>query len=163
MQVQGGYWRQGAAQAPATACQEWREAAHDKVLTATVTLQMAAEAAVRGSVGTSRRVLDEAYETGTAILGSMASQRDTLKVHGTALGACLWTRNASRIFVPVLQDCEMRHSSDVHSMLLQAAQRRALDVINSIGLSDSLLRVIDRRQRMDRWIVYGGMVRCPPI
>ena len=44
-------------------------------------------------------------------------------------------------------------------MLLQAAQRRALDVINSIGLSDSLLRVIDRRQRMDRWIVYGGMVR----
>ena len=49
----------------------------------------------------------------------------------------------------------------MHSMHLQAAQRRALDVINSIGLSDSLLRVIDRRQRMDRWIVYGGMVRCP--
>ena len=44
---------------------------------------MAAEAAVRGSVGTSRRVLDEAYETGTAILGSMAGQRDTLKVHST--------------------------------------------------------------------------------
>lgn len=47
----------------------------------------------------------------------------------------------------------------MHSVRLQAAQRRALDVINSIGLSDSLLRVIDRRQRMDRWIVYGGMVR----
>jgi hypothetical protein len=47
-------------------------------------MQMAAEAAVRGSVGTSRRVLDEAYETGTAILGSMASQRDTLKVHESA-------------------------------------------------------------------------------
>lgn len=42
---------------------------------------------------------------------------------------------------------------------LQAAQRKALDVINSVGLSDSLLRVIDRRQRMDCWITYGGMVR----
>jgi golgi SNAP receptor complex member 2 len=50
----------------------------------------------------------------------------------------------------------------MHSALSQAAQRRALDVINSIGLSDSLLRVIDRRQRMDRWIVYGGMVSWPP-
>lgn len=43
---------------------------------------------------------------------------------------------------------------------LQAAQRKVLDVINSVGLSDSLLCVIDRRQRMDRWITYGGMVRC---
>lgn len=80
--------------------------------------EMEAEAAVRGNVSNSRRILDEAFETGTAILGSMSSQRDTLK----------------------------------------AAQRKALDVINSVGLSDSLLRVIDRRQRMDRWITYGGMV-----
>lgn len=43
-------------------------------------VQMAAEAVVRGNVGNSRRILDEAYETGTAILGSMASQRNTLKV-----------------------------------------------------------------------------------
>lgn len=45
--------------------------------------QMEAETAVRGSVGTSRRILDEAFQTGTAILGSMASQRDTLKVGDT--------------------------------------------------------------------------------
>ncbi len=43
---------------------------------------------------------------------------------------------------------------------MQAAQRKVLDVINSVGLSDSLLRVIDRRQRLDRWITYSGMVRC---
>ena len=41
----------------------------------------------------------------------------------------------------------------------QAAQRKMLDVLNTVGLSDSLLRVIDRRHKMDRWLTYGGMVR----
>ncbi|KAK9801396.1 hypothetical protein WJX73_006105 [Symbiochloris irregularis] len=41
---------------------------------------------------------------------------------------------------------------------LKAAHRKALDILNSLGLSDSLLRVIDRRQRMDKWMTYGGMV-----
>ena len=30
--------------------------------------------------------------------------------------------------------------------------------MNSVGLSASLLRVIDRRHKLDRWITYGGMV-----
>ena len=34
-----------------------------------------------------------------------------------------------------------------------------LDVLNTVGLSDSLLRVIDRRHKLDRWLTYGGMVR----
>lgn len=42
---------------------------------------------------------------------------------------------------------------------MQAAKTKALDVINSLGLSDSLLRVIERRQSMDKYITYGGMVR----
>ena len=41
---------------------------------------------------------------------------------------------------------------------MQSAHRKALDVLNSLGLSDGLLKVIDRRQRMDRIVVYGGMV-----
>lgn len=43
-------------------------------------------------------------------------------------------------------------------VVLQAAKTKALDVINSLGLSDSLLRVIERRQKMDKYITYGGMV-----
>ena len=35
---------------------------------------------------------------------------------------------------------------------------QVLDVLSSIGLSDSLLRMIDRRQRLDAIIVYGGML-----
>jgi Golgi SNAP receptor complex protein 2 len=41
---------------------------------------------------------------------------------------------------------------------MQSAQRKMLDVLNSVGLSDSVLRVIERRQRMDKWITYGGML-----
>mmetsp|Transcript_12641 Transcript_12641/g.41666 ORF Transcript_12641/g.41666 Transcript_12641/m.41666 type:complete len:170 (+) Transcript_12641:57-566(+) len=40
---------------------------------------------------------------------------------------------------------------------LKSAHRKALDVLNSAGLSDSLLRVIDRRQKLDAHLVYGGM------
>jgi Golgi SNAP receptor complex protein 2 len=33
-----------------------------------------------------------------------------------------------------------------------------LDVLNSVGLGETLLRLIERRQRMDIWLTYGGMV-----
>mmetsp|Transcript_10316 Transcript_10316/g.17940 ORF Transcript_10316/g.17940 Transcript_10316/m.17940 type:complete len:222 (+) Transcript_10316:108-773(+) len=41
---------------------------------------------------------------------------------------------------------------------LKAAQRKMLDVLNSVGLGDTLLKLIERRQRMDIWVAYGGMV-----
>jgi Golgi SNAP receptor complex protein 2 len=33
-----------------------------------------------------------------------------------------------------------------------------LDLLNTIGVSASLLRVADRRQRQDAMLVYGGML-----
>lgn len=38
------------------------------------------EAALQGHLSNSKRVLEEAYQTGTAILGNMSSQRERLKV-----------------------------------------------------------------------------------
>lgn len=63
-------------------------------------------------------MLDEAYATGVAVLGSYAAQRDRLK----------------------------------------SAQRKAYDVLNTVGLGNKLMRVIERRQKVDRWIVYGGIL-----
>ncbi|KAG6386188.1 hypothetical protein SASPL_155079 [Salvia splendens] len=40
---------------------------------------------------------------------------------------------------------------------LKRAQRKALDVLNTLGLSNSLLRLIERRSRFDKWIKYAGM------
>lgn len=41
---------------------------------------------------------------------------------------------------------------------MQRAQRKALDVLNTLGLSNSLLRLIERRNRVDKWIKYAGML-----
>ncbi|GAY39987.1 hypothetical protein CUMW_048590 [Citrus unshiu] len=41
---------------------------------------------------------------------------------------------------------------------LKKAQRKALDVLNTVGLSNSVLRLIERRNRVDTWIKYVGMV-----
>lgn len=41
---------------------------------------------------------------------------------------------------------------------LKRAQRKALDVLNTLGLSNSVMRLIEKRNRVDRWIKYAGMV-----
>ena len=41
---------------------------------------------------------------------------------------------------------------------LKRAQKKALDMLNVLGLSESLLKIAERRQRVDKAIVYGGMV-----
>lgn len=44
------------------------------------------------------------------------------------------------------------------NVTLKNAKRKMLDVANVMGLSSSLVGVIDRRQTVDKWIVYGGML-----
>lgn len=41
---------------------------------------------------------------------------------------------------------------------LKNAQRKALDILNTVGLSNSVLRLIERRHRVDKWIKYAGMI-----
>ncbi|KAI4319677.1 hypothetical protein MLD38_033250 [Melastoma candidum] len=41
---------------------------------------------------------------------------------------------------------------------LKKAQRKALDVLNNVGLSNSVLKLIERRHRVDKWIKYAGMI-----
>ncbi|KAF5457029.1 hypothetical protein F2P56_021167 [Juglans regia] len=41
---------------------------------------------------------------------------------------------------------------------LKKAHRKALDVLNTVGLSNSVLRLIGRRHHVDNWIKYAGMV-----
>jgi Golgi SNAP receptor complex protein 2 len=41
---------------------------------------------------------------------------------------------------------------------LKGAHRRLLDVANVLGLSNSVMRVIERRDWADKWLVYGGIL-----
>ncbi|XP_010509417.1 PREDICTED: membrin-11-like [Camelina sativa] len=76
------------------------------------------EAQAMNSVKNSKRMLEESFSSGVAILSKYAEQRDRLK----------------------------------------RAQRKALDVLNTVGLSNSVLRLIERRNRVDTWIKYAGMI-----
>ncbi|CAM8877293.1 unnamed protein product [Rhodiola kirilowii] len=40
---------------------------------------------------------------------------------------------------------------------LKRAQRKALDILNTVGLSNTVLKLIERRHRGDKWIKYIGM------
>ncbi|KAF8398054.1 hypothetical protein HHK36_016980 [Tetracentron sinense] len=40
---------------------------------------------------------------------------------------------------------------------LKRAQRKALDILNTVGLSNSVLKLVERRHRVDKWIAYTGM------
>lgn len=41
---------------------------------------------------------------------------------------------------------------------LKSAHRKALDVLNTAGISNRVLRLIERRNRVDQWIKYAGMI-----
>lgn len=76
------------------------------------------EAQAMQSARNSHMMLEEAYETGVAVLAKYADQRDRLK----------------------------------------RAQRKALDILNTVGLSNSVLKLIERRHRVDKWVAYAGMI-----
>lgn len=40
---------------------------------------------------------------------------------------------------------------------LKRAQRKALDILNTVGLSNSVLKLIEKRHRVDKWVAYAGM------
>lgn len=42
--------------------------------------------------------------------------------------------------------------------VLKNVKRKVLDAASSLGISKSLVGVIDRRNQEDKWLVYGGMV-----
>ncbi|KAJ6801272.1 membrin-11-like [Iris pallida] len=41
---------------------------------------------------------------------------------------------------------------------LKNAQRKALDILNTVGLSNHVLKLVERRHRVDKWIAYSGMI-----
>ncbi len=42
--------------------------------------------------------------------------------------------------------------------VLKHAHRKVLDVLNTVGMSDSVLRIAERRISLDKLIAYGGML-----
>ncbi|XP_066917487.1 uncharacterized protein [Clytia hemisphaerica] len=43
-------------------------------------------------------------------------------------------------------------------MSLKGVRRRMMDIGNTLGLSNTVMRMIDKRGTQDKWIVYGGII-----
>mmetsp|Transcript_58265 Transcript_58265/g.114617 ORF Transcript_58265/g.114617 Transcript_58265/m.114617 type:complete len:208 (+) Transcript_58265:133-756(+) len=41
---------------------------------------------------------------------------------------------------------------------LKGIQRKAFDILNSLGIANSLMKAVEGRDAVDKWIVYGGML-----
>lgn len=42
--------------------------------------------------------------------------------------------------------------------MLKGVQRKVLDMMNTLGLSNTVLRLIERRSSQDKIILFGGMI-----
>ena len=42
--------------------------------------------------------------------------------------------------------------------MLKSVQKKVLDVMNILGLSNTVLRFIERRSHQDKFILFGGMI-----
>lgn len=41
---------------------------------------------------------------------------------------------------------------------LKSAHKKVLDLMNTLGLSNTVMRLIERRTYQDKFILYGGMI-----
>ncbi|CAO0790367.1 unnamed protein product [Mucor circinelloides] len=51
----------------------------------------------------------------------------------------------------------LENLTDQHS-ILKKTQKKILDTANHLGLSQNVIRYIERRSAQDKWIFYGGMI-----
>jgi hypothetical protein len=138
--------------------------------------EMDEEAAVAGHVLRSRRMLADMFEQGSGILAGMAGSRERIKVRPAARAAAGRGRGTPRRGVaaraseasraPPTQAPTPRPPTSTPPdapppPTPQKAQKKMLDVINSVGLGDSVLRMIERRHKTDAYIALGGMVGGP--
>ncbi|KAL1541477.1 membrin-11-like [Salvia divinorum] len=104
-----------------------------------------------------QRRVQEAQER-AELLGRASGDAHVLRIFDEEAQAVESVRRSSRLLeesfatgVAILSKCSEQRDH------LKRAQRKTLDVLNTLGLSNSLLRLIERRNRFDRWIKYAGV------
>ncbi|XP_059646485.1 membrin-11-like [Cornus florida] len=106
-----------------------------------------------------QRRMQEARERAELLGRANGESSHVLRIFDDEAQAMQSARNSSRML-------EESHATGVAILAqyatqrdrLKRAQRKALDVLNTVGLSNSVLRLIERRNRVDQWIKYAGMV-----
>lgn len=106
-----------------------------------------------------QRRMQEAKERAELLGGVNGESSHVLRIFDDEARAMQSARNSSRMLedaystgVAILSKfAEQRES-------MKSAHRKLLDVLNTVGLSNSVLRLIERRNRVDTWIKFAGMI-----
>ncbi|KMT06003.1 hypothetical protein BVRB_7g164890 [Beta vulgaris subsp. vulgaris] len=106
-----------------------------------------------------QRRMQEAKERAELLGGANGESSHVLRIFDDEARAMQSARNSSRMIedaystgVAILSKFSEQRES------MKSAQRKLLDVLNTVGLSNSVLRLIERRNRVDTWIKYAGMI-----
>ncbi|KAL3332674.1 hypothetical protein AABB24_032969 [Solanum stoloniferum] len=106
-----------------------------------------------------QRRMQEARERAELIGRSNGDSSHVLRIFDDEAQAMQSARNSSRMMEETLATgVAILSKYSEQRDRLKSAQRKALDVLNTLGLSNSVMRLIEKRNRVDRWIKYAGMV-----
>ncbi|PON33625.1 GOSR2/Membrin/Bos [Parasponia andersonii] len=101
----------------------------------------------------------EAKERAELLGRANGDSAHVLTIFGEEVHARQSVRNSSRLLEEATATGEailFKYSEQRER--LKRAQRKALDVLNTVGLSNTVLKLIERRHRVDRLIKYAGMI-----
>lgn len=96
--------------------------------------------------------MDDLLGSGASILNGLRDQRGTLKVRFRVSRTCfLFIYFSNPIDLPV---------SRLTFLYLgrQGTHKKMLDVANMLGLSNTVMRLIEKRANQDKFLMVGGML-----
>jgi Golgi SNAP receptor complex protein 2 len=83
--------------------------------------------------------------------------------HAVAMEALLTERTSLASSHTMMDELASVADNVVHALrdqqgVLKNAHKKVLDLATTLGLSSTLIRIIERRTTADKFLVYGGMV-----
>lgn len=109
--------------------------------------------------GRQRRRQMEAQERAELFKRTRGDGAQVLQVYDEEAQSMQSVRNSSRLLDDAFSTgTAVLAQYAIQRDRLKQAQRKAYDVLNTVGLGNSVMRVIERRQLMDKWVAYVGML-----
>ena len=107
----------------------------------------------------SNREVDLLLDHGREMLSSLVDQRSVIKVISFVLKYVVWLYDFLNIlFLSILPKIIQHFLFINYCYTLQGFRKKMLDVASLLGLSNTVMRHIEKRSEGDKWILFGGML-----
>ena len=106
----------------------------------------------------SNREVDLLLDHGREMLSSLVDQRSVIKVIFFALKYMVWLYDLLKYIISILPLISQHFLLINFFYTLQGFRKKMLDVASFLGLSNTVMRHIEKRSEGDKWILFGGML-----